>query len=298
MALDRAPNSPQANQPAVGADRLPTRQAHTVAEEGWRQYVAGFVIAPCVAAGTNAITLTPRLHKEGAATYGDGMAWSFTAANDSTGPVTAAVGDLPAKKVYTNSGALQAGAAVIQADSTYILIYESALDTGNGGFVAFGSLDLSGIYVPLTRVLTAAGLVTGGGDLSADRTFTVTAATQANQEAGSSNAVAVTPGVQQFHPSAAKFWGYATVSAGAPTLQASYNVTSITDTATGVLDVTISTNFSSADWSAWAASVSGATAYTRLGGQTAGGLTIACTSAATGNLDPTAWSFGGFGGQA
>lgn len=44
-----------------------------------------------------------------------------------------------------------------------------------------------------TLQVTAAGLVTGGGDLSTDRTLTVTAATQAEAEAGSSASVAMTP---------------------------------------------------------------------------------------------------------
>lgn len=155
MALDRAPNSPQANQSAVQAGGRPTRQTNTVLEEIWRQIVAGFVIVPCIETGTNALALTPRLHQEGAANLGDGMAWSFTAANTSTGAVTAAIGALPAKKVYTNSGALQAGAGVIAAGSKYLLIYDPALDAGSGGFVAFGSLNLSGIYQPLDATLTA-----------------------------------------------------------------------------------------------------------------------------------------------
>lgn len=46
--------------------------------------------------------------------------------------------------------------------------------------------------------LTAAGLVTGGGDLMASRSFAVTAATQAEAEAGSATNVAMTPlGVAQ-----------------------------------------------------------------------------------------------------
>lgn len=40
---------------------------------------------------------------------------------------------------------------------------------------------------------TAAGLLTGGGTLAANRTFTVTAATAANIQAGTSNTVATTP---------------------------------------------------------------------------------------------------------
>ena len=74
------------------------------------------------------------------------------------------------------------------------------------------------------------------------------AATQADQETGSINTEFVTPGIQQFHPSAAKCWGF-TIGGGTPVLTApSYNMTSITDTGVGILTVTIATDFSSANY--------------------------------------------------
>jgi len=79
--------------------------------------------------------------------------------------------------------------------------------------------------------ISGGGLVTGGGDLSANRTLTVAAATQAEQEAASSVAVAVTPGRQHYHPSAAKAW--VRFPAGAASIASSYNVSSLTDTGTG-----------------------------------------------------------------
>ena len=45
----------------------------------------------------------------------------------------------------------------------------------------------------VTVNFAAAGLITGGGTLAANRTFTVTAATAANVQAGSSATVATTP---------------------------------------------------------------------------------------------------------
>ena len=74
------------------------------------------------------------------------------------------------------------------------------------------------------------------------------AATQAQQEAGSLTTVYTSPGQQQSHPSATKFWADISHSSTTPTLTTSYNVTSITDTATGELTVTIATDFSSANW--------------------------------------------------
>ncbi len=58
----------------------------------------------------------------------------------------------------------------------------------------------------------------------------------------------VTPANQHHHPGHPKMWGYVTLSGGTPTLQASYNVTGITDTGVGQLGVTIATDFASANW--------------------------------------------------
>lgn len=72
-------------------------------------------------------------------------------------------------------------------------------------------------------------------------------ATQAEMGAGASSSVIVSPASQHFHPSAAKAWGMAP---GAGTsLTVSYNITSVADTGTGRLGVTIATDFSSASYS-------------------------------------------------
>lgn len=74
------------------------------------------------------------------------------------------------------------------------------------------------------------------------------AASQADQETGTSTTTVVTPGRQQFHPSAAKFWLLVTNTAGTFALTTSYNITSITDGATGLYDVTIATDMSSTSY--------------------------------------------------
>ncbi len=101
------------------------------------------------------------------------------------------------------------------------------------------------------------------GTLTGTRTYTLPDASftfiqpgvQSDQETSTSTTVAVTPGIQQFHPSAAKMWAYVTVSGGTPSLDASYNVTSITDTSAGNVTVTIATDFSSANYCAVAQAV-------------------------------------------
>jgi len=73
------------------------------------------------------------------------------------------------------------------------------------------------------------------------------AATQADQEAGTSVLLYATPGRQHFHPSAAKGWCQAGVVGDVPS---SYNVTSVTDTATGRATINWNVDFSSASYCA------------------------------------------------
>ena len=122
-------------------------------------------------------------------------------------------------------------------------------------------------------------------------------ATQAEMEAGSSSAVAVTPSVAQYHNSAAKCWIMCN-AAGA--IQASYNITSITDTAVGFVTVTIATDFSSANYSS-VCSVRNAD-YTdripRISSQAAGSFVISYTSiTGVGYEDPGGYQAVCFGDQ-
>lgn len=138
----------------------------------------------------------------------------------------------------------------------------------------------------------------------------LSAATQAEQEAGASTAVATTPGRQQYHPSAAKCWAFVTYSGSTPTLAASYNITSITDTGVGDLTITIATDFSSASWSS-SVSLGGSSVGTQIstsapaaiqyGAVAAGSIKIGVHEGATGTtgdpVDPTSISFQGYGDQ-
>lgn len=72
------------------------------------------------------------------------------------------------------------------------------------------------------------------------------AATQAEMEAGTATNKYVTPQGVNWHPGVAKCWGKA-VGAGT-SLTVNWNISGITDTATGRLGVTIGTDFSSANY--------------------------------------------------
>lgn len=72
------------------------------------------------------------------------------------------------------------------------------------------------------------------------------AANQAQQEAATATDVYTSPGRQQFHPSAAKAWGYA--NGAGTSLLANYNISSITDNGPGDLTWNWGTSFSSSNY--------------------------------------------------
>lgn len=74
-----------------------------------------------------------------------------------------------------------------------------------------------------------------------------TAATQADQETATSITTYVTPGRQQYHPSAAKAWVYF-VGTGTVTINKSYNVSSVGDNGTGDYTINFTTAFSDASY--------------------------------------------------
>lgn len=126
------------------------------------------------------------------------------------------------------------------------------------------------------------------------------AATQADQETATSTTTYVSPGRQQFHPSAAKAWGYADYASGVPTLRASYNISGIVDNGVGDIDFTISTDMSSGTFSS-----GGSADDTNLGryAQTynnanATYIRVIVTDAAAAAKDPAAVSAWAFGDQA
>lgn len=137
------------------------------------------------------------------------------------------------------------------------------------------------------------GKATFAGTLTGNRTYTLPdadltflqAATQAEMESASSTTTAVTPGRTQYHPGVAKMWAYITVSGGTPSLDASHNVTSITDTSAGNVTVTIATDFSSANYCAVASGVTAAgtaNAASVRTGQAAGSLIVRTYNTSTG----------------
>jgi hypothetical protein len=167
----------------------------------------------------------------------------------------------------------------------------STLNVGTGGTLGTAAYTASTAYQPVDATLTSiaalgtaankiayttgvdtwaeTALGAGGKSLiaGADAAAMLTtlgitvpsAAAQSDQETGTSVVLAVTPGRQQFHPSAAKAWVVYDTRSGAAAITASYNVTSITDNGTGDVTVNFTTAFSSVNYAfCGAASATGA----------------------------------------
>lgn len=131
-----APQRPRRGMPLIDPKTGEfTDYGFTMLDRLWRQVGAGHVIIPCTASGTNLITLTPNLHKEGAAAYGDHMTFAAVAAHTTTGVVTALVGSLATLKVFKTAGAAQATTGDIVINCFYLFCYVAALDGAAGGFV-------------------------------------------------------------------------------------------------------------------------------------------------------------------
>lgn len=146
--------------------------------------------------------------------------------------------------------------AVLTLQATTGTIYSSG---GTDVALADGGTGASLVDPNADRIMfwdDSAGVVTwltaGSGLTITDTTITasgssISAATQAEQEAASSTTVYTSPGTQKFHPAAAKVWGVFN-GTGVVSLLANYNVSSITDNGVGDYTINFTTAFSSANY--------------------------------------------------
>ncbi len=125
--------------------------------------------------------------------------------------------------------------------------------TNTGDQNLFGSIEVSG-QTTITPASTTQALtvVAGSGvSITTDNTaksLTITstsgtAATQTDQKTGTSTTTYVSPGVQQYHKSTAKVWCFTAYSGGTPSAIGSYNVSSITDSGTGLATINFTNAF-------------------------------------------------------
>ena len=100
-------------------------------------------VISCASAGTNTITLTPNANQPDVPVYVNASLFSFAGPNNSSGPVNALVGALSPLPVYVPSG-VQANSGDISGGSPYIVMFLSALNSGNGGFQIVSSVPATG----------------------------------------------------------------------------------------------------------------------------------------------------------
>jgi hypothetical protein len=91
---------------------------------------------PCVAAGTNTITLIPDANTPTVTAYASFTQFTAVAAGTNTGPVTAQVGSLASLSVYkdTADGPVPLTGGEIVLNTKLWLMYDPALNSGAGGF--------------------------------------------------------------------------------------------------------------------------------------------------------------------
>lgn len=138
--------------------------------------------------------------------------------------------------LYFNTDSLVVGRFTITSTKTFEIQHRCAVTNATFGFGGLSNFTTE-VYTQVFLRKTPA-TTTGLG---------LTDASQAQQETATATTVYVTPGRQQYHPSAAKAWvnfnGTGTVA-----IRASYNVSSITDSGAGDYIVNWDTDFSSANY--------------------------------------------------
>lgn len=129
---------------------------------------------------------------------------------------------------------------------------------------------------------------------SAGAFSTAVAASQSDQETGTSTTVYVSPGRQQYHSSAAKVGCFCGVTGN---IVYNYNMSSVTDTGTGQATMVFNTDFSSSSYVALANIDSANAYYAHASSNLAGSILVSCRDAAGTLVDPTGYWFEAFGDQ-
>lgn len=97
--------------------------------------VAAMACVSCTAAGTNSILLTPQASQPNVSAYANYQLFSFKAPSTSSGSVSLNVNSVGAQNLYLPGGVTQATTGNIVSGYFYIVAYDSALNSGVGGFV-------------------------------------------------------------------------------------------------------------------------------------------------------------------
>lgn len=91
----------------------------------------------------NAIVLDVAANQTSVSAYNNYQLFSFVAGSASTGSVTVQVGSLAALNLYLHDGVTQAGSGNISASVAYLIVFNSALNSGVGGFQIVSQMPVS-----------------------------------------------------------------------------------------------------------------------------------------------------------
>lgn len=122
---------------------------------------------PCTVSGSNALTLTPFSGSAGAtptfSAYQNYMLFSGVVAISNSAPTTMRVGALASLKAFkdTASGPVQLSGSELIANCAFTALYDSALDSGNGGFHITTGPNTVGATLNVTQLQTTKLLVGG-----------------------------------------------------------------------------------------------------------------------------------------
>jgi hypothetical protein len=248
-----------------------------------------------------------------AALDGQELTVRFNLANG-TSP-TLALDGLTAKPIQVDTATAVASGA-LKLGSVWEMVYNNStgaylLKGGPQASPAFTSIAVSGAITAGSVSAGGYGVITAtsvstSGDINVSGALSVTGsataasvaggaiATQAEQETSTSTTKIVTPGRQQFHPSAAKAWTFCDT---AGSNLAGYNVSSITDTGTGIADVNLTTAFSSGNYAAIMAigNVSGLFGTYNI--NSASQIRMRSFNISAANADPSTYALSVFGDQ-
>lgn len=126
--------------------------------------VGALTVIPCVVAGTNAITMTAAASTPTINAYANYLRISGVAATTNTGATTARLGGLAALNVYrdTPGGPVLLSGGEIVIGCAFTLVYDSALNTGTGGWHLISTANA----LPYTGTVTNSTLSFVNGTLS------------------------------------------------------------------------------------------------------------------------------------
>lgn len=159
---------------------LPTRFAALTQATGLEldndfDAVGALTTVQCTASGTNLISLTPQANAPVVTAYGlpYPVRFGFTASATSTNTVTARVGSLAALKVFLPSGS-QATTGDISSGAYYEIVYLSALDSGNGGWIVVSALPATSTTPAATGSMRGLKIVNNSGTPNTEIDITAT----------------------------------------------------------------------------------------------------------------------------